>query len=535
MEAARTDAERAREQRLQNEQMAENQDTRGGRGGRGGEFGGMEGGFGIGEDENRRPVSIQMGRAGVDLSGTELIRAMSCAVVLAKVPLPEQLAEYKQAFADTRSYDPSVDYPQYLGYRLQRAEVDGDKELDWKIVGVPDGKTPGRMLGAVTQAYIDLAIYNWAAGLEDVYDPRYGHPALTFPLAPLVGRNWDEMAYMSDVPLAEDVEETLDELDEDVPVEDLESEDFMFGETEGAAPGGRFGGRGGGFGGEFGGEFGGRGGGGFARGGRGGGFGGCGGGEFGGGEFGGGGGGGGLARAGANLKFDPVTGELDVEVPFLMLRFFDLTAQPGKRYKYRVQLILADPNYGQPREALDASVLARERKRAIYGEWSDPSPTISIPQAGIVRVAESKPPRAGYYAEPEATMLVESFGLDERRNAMQASVELDARRGAVMNFQGEVETLVDQGRYIEKVDDFTIDTGIVVLDLDGGESYTRDHKEPTHALLMDASGRMYLRDELDDEMEVAIHRAVFEETDNPAAGGFEGGRGGGEFGGEFGF
>ncbi len=543
LDLARTEAERARDQELENERMAEGQGGRGGRGnrgGRGGEFGEF-GGLAPGEDANRRPVSIQMGRAGVDLDGSELIRALSCAVVLAKVPLPEQLQEYKKALANSRSYDPSQDYPRYLGYRVQRAEVTGEGELDWKGVGMRDGKT-NRVLSAVTEKYIDRAIYNWAGGLEDVYDPRYGHPALTLPLAPLVARNWDEMAYLSDIPLAIDVEnEMVDEFDEDEPLpENLDDPDAMFGDIEGSAGGrGMRGGRGGDFGGEFGGEFGGGRGGGFSRGGRGGGFGmGRGGGEFGG-EFGGGrgGGGGGLSRVGENLKFDE-NGELEVEVPFLMLRFFDLTVQPGKRYKYRVQLLLADPNYGQPREAIDNSVLARDRKIAIEGEWSEPSSTISIPQAGIVRVAESGSPRDDYYSEPSAKMLVESFGIDERGNAMQASTEIEARRGAVMNYVGDVDTLVDQGRYIEIVEDFTVDTGVVVLDMDGGETYSRKHKEPTHALLMDASGRMYLRDELDDEMEVAIHRAVFAEPEdrNGASGGFERGRGGGgEFGGEFGF
>jgi hypothetical protein len=353
------------------------------------------------------------------------------------------------------------------------------------------------------------------------------------------------MSYLSDVPLATEVDQEMtDELeDELVPEEEGEGE-FRFGDSDATGRGGR-GGRG-----EFGGEFGGRGGGfggmrggGFGRGGRGGGE--FGGGEFGGGEYGGefggrgggGGGGGSLGLAGDSMKFDAETGELEVEVPFLMLRFFDLTVQPGKRYKYRTQLILADPNYAQSREALDNTVLARERKSYILGEWSDASPTISIPQAAIVRVAESSPPREGYYSEPAATMLVQSFGLDERGNAMQASTEIEGvRRGSVMNFTGDVETLVDQGRYIETIEDFTIDTGVVVLDLDGGTTYSRDQKEPTHALLMDASGRMYLRDELDDEVEVAIHRAVFEESDQPAGRGFDGGRGGGgEFGGEFGF
>lgn len=544
-EAARTQLDREREQ----ERAARDEGNN--RGGRGGGRGGFDMGFGrdglAGEDENRRPVAVPLPRAGVDLDGSELIRRLSCAVVMAKVPLPEQLQEYKNALSASKGYDPSRDYPQYFGYVVQRATVSEDGgELQWKTLRFPNGhyKIEGdnkRFFSAITNApgleYIDKMIFNWAGGLEDIHDPRYDHYNLTVPQAPLVGRNWDELAYMSEIPLASEVEEMMEErLDEGAPAAGTEEEEEG-GIDFGAATGG-IGGARGGVGGEFGGrggEFGGRGGGrrsgmGIGRGGMGR----RGGGEFDGGGRGMGGGRAGGIRSGGGESFD-ANGNLIVEVPFLMLRFFDMTVQPGQKYKYRVQLILQDPNYQMPTSVLEPEVAARDRKPAIYGEWSEASPTVVVPQAGIIRLAESTPPRGGAYGEPGATMLVESFGLDEKNNAMQVYKELEGvNRGSVMNYKGEVEMLVDQGRYIETVEDFTIDTGVMVLDLEGGDSYSRDLKEPTHALMMDSSGRMYLRDELDDEMEVAIHRAVFAETENTGPGRFDpgmrgGGRGGGEF------
>lgn len=527
LQERRLEAMSEREREQEREKMANEENTHG-------RNGGFDN-FGRGENENRRAVSMTMRPAGVELNGDELIRQLSCAVVMAKVPLPEQLEEYKKALAKTRTYNPSEDYPKYFGYLVQRAEVTGEGELEWKRISFPNGRYNGqtdkrRTIPNISTEAIDRITYNWARGLEDFFDPRYADPALTVPLAPLVGRNWDEMAYLSEVPLAADVEAEMEDTPEEFEPEEGAGDELVFGDRSqpgaGRRPGGgRFGS------GEFGGEFGGMGGprpprrGGGSRGGRG----------MGsmGGEF----GGGGMARTGGGTSFDE-NGEMVVDIPFLMLRFFDLSVKPGKRYKYRVQLVMADPNFSQLRDHLDPSVLERERKPTIYGEWSEPSPTISIPQAGIVRVAESDPPRSGYYAEPQATMLVESFGIDERGNATQASKEIEARRGAVMNFQGEVEALVERGRFIEKLEDFTLDTGIVVLDLQGGKTLSRELKEPTHALLMDASGRMYMRDELDDELEVAIHRAVFEESDDRTGPGGGRGRdfGGGEFGGgEFGF
>ncbi|QDU58419.1 hypothetical protein [Aeoliella mucimassa] len=564
------EAERMREQEENQNRMAENQPGggggRGGRGGRGvGDFGGGRGGEfgggfgGVTDMTDKRPVPFQIPRAGVEISGEERIRQLSCAVVLAKVPLPEQLKEYKKALANTKSYEPTSDFPQYLGYFVERAEVTDEGELQWSAVKFPNGMYDGRTersrtVSAVSTEAIDKITFNWAGGMEDVYDPRYGYESLTMPLAPLVGRSWDAMAYMSEVPLASEAEaemerEAVQPEEGAAPVEN-DGMDLFGGPDNGMMGGGRggeFGGRGGEFGGR-GGEFGGRGGGGFS--GRGGGFGGRGG-EFGGeggmggrggGGFSGGRGGGmggSVGRAGNNLKFNE-QGELEVEVPFLMLRFFDMSVQPGKSYKYRVRLVMADPNYQQRRDNLDPTVVARNPKKNILGDWSDASPTIAIPSAGRVRVADADPLRDSAYSEPQVQMLVEAFDIDERGNARQAALELeDVRRGTVMNYHGEIEMLVDQGRFIKKVEDFTIDTGIVVLDLDGGQKLSRDMMEPTHALLMDTTGRMYLRDELDDEMEVAIHRAIFAEPDrrDPGfgpGGGRDGGRGG-EFGGGFEF
>ncbi|WP_425400860.1 hypothetical protein [Aeoliella sp.] len=547
---AREDEERRLEQEREAERRArEGEDGARGRGrGRGGFDMGFENGGLMGENENRRPVAVSLPRAGVELSGEERIRRASCAVVMAKVPLPEQLQEYKAALESAKGYDPSLDFPQYLGYMVERAIVtEGSDKLDWKRLNFPNGhyRVEGdnrRTLPAITNApgleFIDKMTYNWPQGMEELHDPRYDDPSLTVPLAPLVGRNWDEMAYMSEVPLASEMEEMLEEgfteEGSDAPPEEEAGDGLDFTDAVGRP------GRGGGV---MDGEFGrggrrpgGRGGMGpgmrggmrprspMGRGGEG---------EFGGGMRGGmrgGMGGGGATRVDEN-------GNLVVDVPFLMLRFFDLTVQPGKRYKYRVKLILQDPNYKKPTTILDAEVIARDRSRPdVTSDWSEPSPTVVVPQAGIIRVAESNQPRGGAYSEPTATMLVESFGLDERQNAMQVYKELETvTRGSVMNYQGKVEMLVEQGRFIEAVDDFTIDTGVMVLDLAGGrtnDGFTRDKPEPTHALMMDSSGRMYLRDELDDEMEVAIHRAVFAETEPGTGGGFfpgggREGRGGG--------
>jgi uncharacterized membrane protein YgcG len=93
----------------------------------------------------------------------------------------------------------------------------------------------------------------------------------------------------------------------------------------------------------------------------------------------------------------------------------------------------------------------------------------------------------------------------------------------------DIEVLVDQNRFIELKKGFELDTGITLLDLSGGDSINRDYNEPGIALMMDAAGRLFVKNQLDDELAVATHKAVFAEA--PSTGGDmgrggEGGRGG---------
>ena len=63
-------------------------------------------------------------------------------------------------------------------------------------------------------------------------------------------------------------------------------------------------------------------------------------------------------------------------VPFLLLRFFDFTVEPGKQYKYRVMLWLANPNYNYDIHFLSDPKLAKEQW--IKTEWSELNAPVSV-------------------------------------------------------------------------------------------------------------------------------------------------------------
>jgi hypothetical protein len=514
----------------------------------------------------RRPVVGMSRPAGVPLQDYEEVRVAHWAVVLAKVPIKEQLKLYRDALENARGYSPAADIPQVLGYFVERAEVhsgDEDKELTWTPVSVYNGRGE-RLGGAVTAATLfgkqstaDQAptgvTAKWVAQMPEIADPRYlDGSILAFPLPPLVGRDWGSEVVHSEVPLAADAvpeDPTKQPETEKKPGATDEPVDEFAG---GAVPGGGMaGGRGGvpgggyGMGGGMSMEGGGRGGyggmpgggyGGGMRGGMGAGMGGgygmgMGGGRDEGGYGGGysGGGGGGFGADGEPLA------------PHWMLRFFDFSVESGKKYKYRVRLAILDPNqsYGPRRvetEYLDSAVIARVKKDKAgkaktatpfrLTEWSAPSRTVTIPLAGSVNVAGAKPAPDPINGEPKAALLVQSFSTDEKNNAIQAAKEKDLQRGAVANMIEDTEILVDQGRAIDPYKAFKFQTDITVADIRGGERLTRDESRPARVLLMGPGGQLFVQDQTTDAEVVEAHRAAFAK-EAPGGGGFDGGFGGG--------
>jgi hypothetical protein len=231
-------------------------------------------------------------------------------------------------------------------------------------------------------------------------------------------------------------------------------------------------------------------------------------------------GGGGMSRSTAQKT------SVETGVDYWLLRFIDFAVQPGKKYKYRVKLALADPNSGLPANVLAPSVLDRQSKEAqeaktrgekrpdfrVVAEWSEPSPTVGIPLAGNVRLAETKLPAAGKANdEPAVTLLVESFNVDDKGNAIKAAEEADFRRGYVANMTTRKQDYIGPDyRWIDEVESFTFRTGITVLDMDGGEPLGKDNTVPARVLLMGPAGELYVRNELDDEQLVETHRMIME-------------------------
>jgi hypothetical protein len=491
----------------------------------------------------RRPIESMTQPPGAVVEGDEKIVMASWAVVVAKVPIREQLKLYRAAFEQSRTgFDPSEDFPRYAGFQIQRAEVLPGKDLQWVKVNVYDGTGSGKSHGtAFSRNSLDelkKVIANaWADEAQEVVAEQYLDQALLFPLPPLLHRDWGSEATHPDIPLAINAPPEEDELETaasepvkkpDDPKSTDELDEFRSTDTEvvgdygrsqafaGARPGmgmpfGRGGrgdmdfmfrrGGGRGFPGGRGGDFG------YERGmGRG---------------F--------QERGGMAYSSSIPTNRtsLPKSVNDWLLRFIDFDVQPGKKYKYRVQLALDDPNQGshlmEPERDLDPKVLNRLResakdrpgKRPVdvrLTEWSAPSPTVGIPLSGSVRLASAKPLTGNLFnEEPLATLLVEAFATDEEGNAIFAAKEKPLLRGFVANMVEDTKYLVSDGRSIDELEKFKFVTGMTVVDIRGGEKLplTNDIQTPSRVLLMDPSGELVIRSELDDAKSVQLHRDIF--------------------------
>jgi len=486
------------------------------------------------EHPSRRPVEgMATASLGVPRQGGERIERAYWACVVAKVPIRNQLKLFQDAFEKAKlGYDPSRDFPQYKGMLIERAEVVQGKPLEWKPVPLFDGQrssilankplssAPMHGIGdaAIKKLYEAAALY-WPAMMPDVIDPRFADPMLTLPLPPLVGRNFGADATHPDIPLIADtppLEEEQPPMPENVPTLPGQQPADDFASTSGAAanpamgfpqPGGRLGvpgmmrqgpgmmgrgelmmGRGEMMGGPM-----------MRRG------------------IGEGGPEGGGRAMGSAMMPGTVRTSLPKGVDNLLLRFFDFSVEPGKKYKYRVALVLADPNHSIPDtlNALAPEVLDRRRKkrqefRRVEG-WSEESPVVGVPLAGNVRLAEVKVPSAEKYNdEPSATLLVESFDVDAKNNAIQAAKQREFRRGNVANFVDDVEYLGgDMQPWIDTKKEFKFDTGMTLLDVDGGKRLTKDYTAPGRVIVMGSAGELYIRNELDDKPFVDYHKELF--------------------------
>lgn len=495
-------------------------------------------------------------------------RGQRWAVLAGLIEHRKQKDAYDTAFQEAAQWDPQRDYPDYVFYRVERAEVDPrveTAELKWSPIHVMN-----------MNALQDL----WLQPGVELVDPMYlpparGSVALAYPLGPLQNREWGpEVAHPPEIPIAEGPSSLMassgmggmpdmyggmpgrkapgkakagkpePEESEEAAAKRIEAEKKVRAERRkkarlrlaqqpdepdafdaagggagaGMAPGGMdamYGARPGGRRGMPGGMPGAM---------------------------------PGMASSGmasmmpgmrGGMRRRPVAGEEEEieevqEVEHMLFRFFDFSVQPGKHYRYRVKLVLANPNYGMLPHFLEKDGM--ERVKALEADWSDPSPVVSVPLDSQILAVAAKPDGTASlmvvrFQELDGVAAAEEFATVQRGqflNYLGRPMPETATRG-VMPGMGGMGPMGDMGsaggmgpagmmygtgtpaKRDEDAPEPKVDyiTNSLLLDVAGGgrlPGKDRSIAEPASILLMDSEGRLVVRNELDDLAEYHFHQ-----------------------------
>ena len=469
--------------------------------------------------------------------------------IRALIPFEKQSAEYEKAFLNATNYNQTRDTPNYLAFSAERAEVnpdDPDAELKWQSVWS-------------TKAAVDR-VKKFYATFPDTVDSELALASTTMRVPPIMLANVRDHISHSEFPkLAKSAKKDDSDTDSG-PMGD--ADDPFGGPSGGEIPGGEVpGGSGppsgsgdpGGFGPPGGGPglgMGGGPGGGMAPGGIG--PGGMPGGDYGG----------------------SVSGQKKTKVTrYKLVRFFDFDVKPGKQYKYRVQLLLEDPNHPQSNRLqpatrdLKGTVLTRlkelyaeevkaggKRKYYLRTEWSEPSDVISVgypervlPGVVTVPTGQAENRKLNVKIETRETKVKVVASVWDNARAVNVPVEKDVARGSVVNLKDDAIVVHPVTHEKKVLKGYDVATNTVILDYRGGEKIGGDRDAPivapTQMLMLTPTGELIVRDEVDDADDYRWLTRMDENrsSDKNSSGGLGGGGlgggglGGGGLGGPSGF
>jgi hypothetical protein len=221
-------------------------------------------------------------------------------------------------------------------------------------------------------------------------------------------------------------------------------------------------------------------------------------------------------EAGARKPPEAKPADEEEAVDYLLLRVFDYTVEPGKKYRYRVTITLHNPNH--LRSPLHLKNPESAVKEGLLGKPSATTGVVTIPDGH--RILAGEVVAGSRFSEPSGTVLVTAI---DREEGIQAAAELkNVHRGTLANKMQAKVPVEDPRNHQVKEKTLDFDSNILVLDIYGGRTLPGRRKGPTittpgEVLLLDAEGNMIVRSELDDRLlyDKSIVRKAEEEARKP--------------------
>jgi hypothetical protein len=281
----------------------------------------------------------------------------------------KQFEAFEAAFTRTQYRNPGLDSPDYQSFQVERAEV-SDNGDDAKLRWEPRPIRP----------MYDMKNH-WSRTSDDLVDAKYFPPprggiGFVFPLGPLVNDSWRENVGHPRIAL---YETQLRNKTVVPPVHAAVDEENHFGSAANAAhsPQQR------------------------------------------------------LVNSASAINGEMRGASEKPEI--LFVRYVDYDVQPEKKYRYRLQLVLQNPNWNVPAKYLQESSI--RESRYLKTDWSAPTPVVSVPPETKFELL-SVDARRGH-------ALVKLIHFDLRTGENQTR-EFKVERGDIMNyFNQEYYPLVD--------------------------------------------------------------------------------------------
>lgn len=504
-------------------------------------------------------------------------------VVSGVAPHKALIEEYKKAFENSAGFNIMRDRPNYLSFIAERVDVTADPtkepaEGDWKKV--TDLRQQEKLLA------------EWAGTNAEIVNFLYTDPELTIAPLPLLIRDYRPLVSHPDVPLSgkEIAAAQPENAEGDEKKDDTEdSEEDQFSSRRRPNQGNMMQGGSGGLGMPTPGGSGGSSGLGMPTPGGSGGIGmptpggrgamGSGGLMDGEGDMGSSGAmgmGGSGSPFGGNFMGGSST-TLEAESDYKLIRFYDFDVKPGHIYRYRIRLVIEDPNYPEDRTLdPDLSILKNEVFTRVVGQrsedekkaankdgekprtfyrftdWSQPSAPAYAPNPGMFangEIAISKRTMTVTGADNKSTTIeVDSSARGHLGNVVfadwDAALGIDvptmyeAQKGTVLfyNTRDKEPEIVDPvTKEVKKYKGYKMTEGISVVDVRGGENLAHNDDRQDRLtfsgemLLFRNDGTLIVSDELDDQDNFRMFTFADEkeQADKAAAAPAGGGLGGG--------
>jgi hypothetical protein len=178
----------------------------------------------------------------------------------------------------------------------------------------------------------------------------------------------------------------------------------------------------------------------------------------------------------------------------LLFRCFDFSVVPGKTYRYRVRLVLDNPNYGLGAQYLANAQLAKGLTRP--SPWSEVSSEVTMPLGFSMLAGGIKPSRQ--INEQKLEVILRMW---DSKEAVDASRIVELFRGQVANFPTE-EAFVDRADGTGEPKRIAFRTDMMVVDMTGGDTVAMPGggraRAPSQALVLEPNGKLTVRSELAD-------------------------------------